>query len=322
MTDVFLPTDKHELLKREKCKDFTNDQFAVFLHAIERFRLDPFSNQIYGIIRAKRLSVQTGIDGFRLVADRTKAYAGNDDPVYNDELRPTKATVTVYKFVGGQRCPFTASARWSQYCPKGNAGQMWERMPHLMLGKCAEALALRKAFPAELSGLYTADEMAQANTPAPPSDTSPPAATNPLADTNPPPPAQSGKHAMEKHPPKKVPTDEEIQKLFDSATSTTYLRYLLSQVLAAVPSLDRQDYWEKRIKLQILFRDGPPPQEQLQEVYAEHNDNVKHLTQLYGLIDLVSNSFYSPGQKAHWRETIANRIGELSPTTTTPAATE
>jgi hypothetical protein len=108
------------------------------------------------------MTVQVGIDGFRLVADRTGAYAGNDDPVYDDESKPQKATVAVYKIVGGMRCPFTATARWSQYYPGDKQGFMWNKMPHLMLGKCAEALALRKAFPAELSGLYTDDEMAQA----------------------------------------------------------------------------------------------------------------------------------------------------------------
>ena len=73
--------------------------------------------------------------------------------------------MTVYKIVGGQRCGFTATARWDQYFPGEKQGFMWKKMPHLMLGKCAEALAIRKAFPAELSGLYTQEEMQQASAP-------------------------------------------------------------------------------------------------------------------------------------------------------------
>ena len=172
MSEHFLDKEAVELLRRERCRKLTADQFAVFLHAIDRFQLDPFAGQIHAILRPERkgsdvmkLAVQTGIDGFRLVADRTGRYAGNDDPTFDNEAKPLRATVTVYKIVGNQRCPFTASARWAQYCPYGNAARMWDKMPHLMLGKCAESLALRKAFPAELSGLYTHEEMQQADTP-------------------------------------------------------------------------------------------------------------------------------------------------------------
>ena len=72
------------------------------------------------------------------------------------------ATVTVWKLVAGVRCSFTATARWSEYCPAPPANSMWLRMPHLMLGKVAEALALRKAFPRDLHGLYASEEMDQA----------------------------------------------------------------------------------------------------------------------------------------------------------------
>jgi phage recombination protein Bet len=145
----------------------SNDEFEAFLDAASRYSLNPMANQIYAQVRGqgdrRRVTYVTGIDGYRLIADRTKAYAGNDDPVFDDEKQVSKASVTVYKLVGGVRCPFTATARWDQYYPGDQLGFMWKRMPHLMIGKCAEALALRKAFPAEFIGLYTAEEMQQAD---------------------------------------------------------------------------------------------------------------------------------------------------------------
>jgi phage recombination protein Bet len=175
--------DKVDLLKRVICPGATNDELELFIHACKRTGLDPFMRQIHAIKRKGKLAIQTGIDGYRLIADRTGRYAGNDDPAFAEGERfPVKATVTVYKIVGNLRCPFTATARWDEYYPgDGEPGFMWRRMPHVMLGKVAEALALRKAFPAELSGVYTADEMAQADGgAAAPVDE--PAAPDPLAD--------------------------------------------------------------------------------------------------------------------------------------------
>ena len=155
-----------DLIKTTVAKGTTNDQLALFLYTCKKTGLDPLAKQIHCIVRQTKngpqMSIQTAIDGYRLVADRSGKYAGNDDPIYDDEANPTKATVTVYKIVSGVRCPFTATARWSQYFPGEAQGFMWRKMPHLMLGKCAEALALRKAFPAELSGIYTNEEMQQA----------------------------------------------------------------------------------------------------------------------------------------------------------------
>jgi hypothetical protein len=90
---------------------------------------------------------------------------------------PYKASVTVYKMVSGQRCAFSASALWDEYCQLAKDGKptvMWQKMPYLMLAKCAEALALRKAFPAELSGVYTHEEMMQADTEAKAVESQPP----------------------------------------------------------------------------------------------------------------------------------------------------
>lgn len=155
-----------------------DDDLLLFLYVAKRTGLDPLTKQIYAIYRwnsrqgKEVMTIQTSIDGMRLVAQRTKQYAGQDDVVYlpidESTKYPTKASVTVYKIIESQKVPFTASARWAEYVQKDAKGlptQMWDHMPYLMLGKCAEALALRKAFPNELSGIYTDEEMAQSQNP-------------------------------------------------------------------------------------------------------------------------------------------------------------
>jgi len=189
--------EKMELIKQTVAKGTTDLEFNLFLHACKRTGLDPLMKQIYAIKRLNRktnkeeMSIQTGIDGYRLIADRTGGYAGSDEPTYiiaEDKL-PDVASVTVYKLVGGIRCPFSSSARWAEYY--SDSSPMWKKMPFLMLGKCAEALALRKAFPAELSGVYTHEEMNQA-------DNEPQAAHQPFKLNAPPqPPAQAPKSSPE-----------------------------------------------------------------------------------------------------------------------------
>lgn len=163
-----------ELIKTTVAKGTTNEELKLFLYTANRTGLDPLLKQIYAVKRwntktsREEMSIQVGIDGYRLIADRTGAYAGNDDAVFEQEPGskfPSKATVTVWKLVAGVRCPFTATARWEQYYPGDKQGFMWGKMPHVMLAKCAEALALRKAFPNELSGVYTNEEMQQADVP-------------------------------------------------------------------------------------------------------------------------------------------------------------
>lgn len=163
-----------DLVKQTICRGATDTELALFLQQCKRTGLDPFSRQIHAVKRwdatagREVMSIQTGIDGFRLIAERTGKYAGNDDPVFDreDAPHPNKATVTVWKIVDGLRVPFSRSARWSEFVQTKKGGEVtrfWSKMPYLMLGKVAEALALRAAFPQELSGLYTSDEMQQAD---------------------------------------------------------------------------------------------------------------------------------------------------------------
>lgn len=166
--------EKIELIKQTVAKGASDLELDLFLHACKRTGLDPLMKQIYAIKRwnnqekKETMAIQTGIDGYRLIADRTGRYAGSDEPVYEvgPDGFPTIASVTIYKMIEGQRCAFGSSARWTEYVQTTREGQptaMWKKMPFLMLGKCAEALALRKAFPAELSGVYTHEEMMQAD---------------------------------------------------------------------------------------------------------------------------------------------------------------
>lgn len=168
-----LSREKIELIKQTVAKGATDLELDLFFHACKRTGLDPLMKQIYAIKRwnsqerRETMAFQTGIDGYRLIADRTGCYAGSSDAEYLEgPIGPILARVTVTKLVNGMPCQFTASARWDEYVQKTKEGQptsMWQKMPYLMLAKCAESLALRKAFPAELSGLYTHEEMQQAD---------------------------------------------------------------------------------------------------------------------------------------------------------------
>ncbi len=168
-------------------KGATVSELSFFLTVAKHLGLSPFMKQIYFVKRQGQVAHQVGIDGYRAVADGTEKYAGNSDPTYTyatdlkhlqevcgclvctkGKLHPLSATVTVKKIIAtkpdGEPIlgDFTATARWDQYLPDPKNQFMWVKMPELMLGKCAEALSLRKAFPAQLSGTYTHEEMMQA----------------------------------------------------------------------------------------------------------------------------------------------------------------
>lgn len=159
-----------QLIKDTVARGTTDAELQLFIYQCKRTGLDPFSRQIHAVKRKDKqlghevMTIQVGIDGYRLIADRTGKYAGSDDPVFEgeEEGHPLKATATVWKLVGGQRCPFAATARWSEYAQTKYSGELnvfWRTKPYLMLAKCAEGLALRKAFPQELSGIYTPQEI-------------------------------------------------------------------------------------------------------------------------------------------------------------------
>lgn len=153
--------DQVKLIKSQIAPKATNDELALFLYQARRTGLDPLARQIYCIPIGGKMSIQTSIDGFRVVAERSGDYAGQDEPIFVEKDGKLEcAKVSVYRFRGEQR--YLAAVGVAYMSEYKQSSPMWTKMPHTMLSKCAEALALRKAYPQDLSGIYTGDEMAQA----------------------------------------------------------------------------------------------------------------------------------------------------------------
>lgn len=169
-----------DLIKDMYFKGSSNEEFLMFVHVCKKTGLDPAMRQIFPVKRwdnktgKETMTIQTGIDGYRLIAERTGRYAPGREPSYQYDNSGKLISATAYvkkQTADGTWHEIAATAFYDEYVQtfldkktgQKKPTQFWQNMQHNQLAKCAEALALRKAFPGDLSGIYTQEEMMQAD---------------------------------------------------------------------------------------------------------------------------------------------------------------
>lgn len=178
-----------QIIKTSVAPGLIGHEFDLFIEQARLYGLSPIKKQIYGIIYMRRvkndatnaweserqLTLITSIQGLRTIAARTGKYRPDDRATRYTKAEKTPANpagiesaeVTVYtQDSSGEWYPAIGVADWDEFAPihgkKGTPTGKWGDMPKLMLAKCAEAQALRRAFPDDIGSLYEQSEMDQA----------------------------------------------------------------------------------------------------------------------------------------------------------------
>lgn len=175
-------TNAHTVaLIRKRCKDATTEEFDTFVHQCRELGLDPLRNQAYLFIfnadnaKKRTPTLIVSIHGQRAIAARTGNYRPSDEYpefVYHDEAKNADSNplgivecrTKVYQYMHGDWHAITGRARWDSYVPLYDGKipatkRNWRTMPDVMIEKCAEMNALRKAWPEQFGAAYAQEEV-------------------------------------------------------------------------------------------------------------------------------------------------------------------
>lgn len=149
--------EQKALVKATVAKDATDAELDWFFQVCNARNLNPFLKQVWFIKRGGVPTIQTSIDGLRAIANRTGKLQG-----IKRGIKRVDGKLYAWAEVWRKDWQYTAYEEVSLDEYRG-ATPIWGKMPETMLKKCAESAALRMAFPEDLSGMYSDEEMEQAD---------------------------------------------------------------------------------------------------------------------------------------------------------------
>lgn len=156
MENSLIKKEDRNLLLATVAKGATEAEFEMFLEFCKSTGLNPFKKEIWFIKTGQGVQMMTGINGFLTIANNHPQFDGMTVKIDEQDGKLVSATCTVYR--KDRKYPSEATVYYSEYAKNS---PIWRTMPRMMLQKVAKSVALREAFPQELNGMYTQEEMPQ-----------------------------------------------------------------------------------------------------------------------------------------------------------------
>lgn len=160
--------EQRKIIRDSYANGASDTEFAVLMEVAKSRRLNPLLRQIFFVKRwdsEKRCEVwasQVSIDGMRAIAERTGLYDGQDEPQFENGKNGELLCCRVRVYRKDWSRPSVGVAYFTEFAQTkrdGGLTHMWGNKPHVMLAKCAEAQAIRRAFPEDTSDLYIEEEI-------------------------------------------------------------------------------------------------------------------------------------------------------------------